>query len=51
LVWERIKKNEYKEEIKKVLNEEIMDAECKYFTGRITRIVNVLNGYYKDVEI
>jgi hypothetical protein len=51
LVWERIKKNENKEEILKVLNEEIMDAECKCFTGRITRIVNVLNGYYDDIRI
>jgi hypothetical protein len=26
-------------------------AECKYFTGRISRLVNVLNGYYDDIKI
>ena len=27
------------------------NAECKCFTGRISRLVNVLNGYYDDVNI
>jgi hypothetical protein len=26
-------------------------AECKCFTGRISRLVNVLNGYYDDIKI
>ena len=51
MVWERIKSSEHKDDIKKILNEEILDAECKCFTGRITRIVNVLNGYYDDIKI
>ena len=49
-VWNRI--DNYKtDEIKKVLNEELLDAMCKCFTGRLTRIVNSLNGFYDDVII
>ena len=32
-------------EIKKRIGEEIEDAECKCFTGRITRLVNSLSGF------
>ena len=35
----------------KILNEEIKDTICKCFTGRITRLVNVLNGFYDDITI
>jgi Leucine-rich repeat (LRR) protein len=38
-------------EIFKILNEEIKDTICKCFTGRMTRIVNVLNGFYGDISI
>ena len=51
LVWERIKSSRYKNNIKQILNEELMDASCKCFTGRMTRLVNVLNGYYDDIII
>ena len=27
------------------------DALCKCFTGRISRLVNCLNGFYDDVKI
>ena len=50
-VWNRITKHEHKEEIFKVLDEEMENAECKCFTGRISRLVNVLNGYYDDINI
>jgi Leucine-rich repeat (LRR) protein len=50
-VWNRITKHEYKEEIIKILDEEMENAECKCFTGRISRLVNVLNGYYDDINI
>ena len=50
-VWNRINKNEHKEEILKVLNDEMENAECKCFTGRISRLVNVLNGYCDDINI
>ena len=38
-------------EMFKILNEEIKDTICKCFTGRITRLVNVLNGFYDDITI
>jgi len=38
-------------EMFKILNEEIKDTICKCFTGRMTRLVNVLNGFYDDITI
>ena len=38
-------------EIKKRLNEEMLDSECKCFTGRISRLVNCLSGYSNKVVI
>ena len=45
VVWNRIKTLDSREEIKKTLNTEMQDAECKCFTGRISRLVNCLAGY------
>jgi hypothetical protein len=39
------------DEIKTVLNTEMTDAECKCFTGRISRLVNCLNGFDELVVI
>ena len=36
---------EEQEEIFKVLNQEIKDADCKCFTGRMNRVINCLNGF------
>ena len=47
----RIHENEHRDEIKKVLNNEMKDAECKCFTGRISRLVNSLNGFDTEVII
>ena len=38
-------------EIKKRMNEEMQDSECKCFTGRISRLVNCLSGYSDKVCI
>ena len=38
-------------EIKKRLNEEMQESECKCFTGRISRLVNCLSGYSDKVKI
>ena len=38
-------------EIFKILNQEILDAECRCFTGRICRVVNSLNGFSPLVNI
>ena len=39
------------EEIFKILNQEIMDTECKCFTGRMNRVINCLNGFSPLVKI
>jgi len=33
------------------MNKEMNDSLCMCFTGRISRLVNSLNGYYEDVQI
>ena len=33
------------------LNDEMLDSMCKCFTGRLTRLVNVLVGFSEDIEI
>ena len=45
VVWNRISTLKASDEIKKTLNSEMQDAECKCFTGRISRLVNCLAGY------
>ena len=42
---------EEQEEIFKVLNQEIIDADCKCFTGRMNRVINCLNGFSPLVVI
>lgn len=39
------------QEIYQVLNTEIKDSECKCFTGRISRLVNCLNGFSPLVSV
>jgi len=50
-VYDFIEKNENKEELFKIMNDEISEANCKCFTGRISRLINVLNGYDEHIEI
>ena len=45
VVWNRIISLDSRDDIKKTLNTEILDAECRCFTGRISRLVNCLAGY------
>ena len=40
-----------RDEIKQILSQEMDDADCMCFTGRITRLVNSLNGFYPDILI
>ena len=51
VVWNRITSLECRDEIKKTLNTEILDAECKCFTGKISRLVNCLTGYDELVVV
>jgi len=50
-VFNRIQINEHKDEIKRILNVEMHDSVCKCFTGRISRLINCLNGFDKLVNI
>lgn len=50
-VYNIILNNEHKNEIFTILNDEILDSENKCFTGRISRIVNTLNGFEKNIHI
>jgi Leucine-rich repeat (LRR) protein len=51
VVWKRIQRHREKDEIKKILNQEMTDVICICFTGRLTRLVNCLNGFYDDIKI
>jgi len=48
-VWQRIENHSNKENILRILEDEMSDAECKCFTGRMSRLVNCLNGFYDDI--
>ena len=50
-VWSRITFNTNKDEILQVLNQEISDGICMCFTGRLTRLLNTLVGFYNDIEL
>jgi hypothetical protein len=50
-VFNRIEINEHKDEIKRILNVEMTDSICKCFTGRMSRLVNCLNGFDELVNI
>ena len=51
VVWNRLNTLECRDEIKKTLNTEILDAECKCFTGKISRLVNCMTGYDELVVV
>ena len=50
-VWARIRRSEHKDELIRILGEQVTDAECKCFTGRFTRTLSVLVGFYPDIVI
>ncbi|ATZ80669.1 leucine rich repeat protein [Bodo saltans virus] len=50
-VYDFILKHKHKDEIFSVLNKEITDSLCKCFTGRITRLINSLNGFDDNIVI
>jgi Leucine-rich repeat (LRR) protein len=43
--------HENKEVIFNIMNQEMADAQCKCFTGRISRLVNCLNGFDPNIII
>jgi Leucine-rich repeat (LRR) protein len=50
-VWQIIRTHRESEEIKRILNQEIDDSYCKCFTGRLSRLVNCLNGFDERVSV
>ena len=51
IVFDIIINHPHKEELLKILDNEMKDSICKCFTGRITRLVNVLNGFDSNIKI
>jgi len=43
--------HEHKEELLKILDQEIIESEGKCLQGRISRTINILNGYHDSVKI
>lgn len=50
-VWNRIQDHPNRDDILIRLNEELLESNGKCFVGRLTRLVNVLVGYYDDITI
>ena len=55
-VWQTIHSlgkfdEETQNQIKQILNQELEDSDCKCFTGRMTRLVNCINGFSPLVEV
>jgi len=50
-VFGRIMSHPNKTDIISRLDEELKESECKCFTGRLTRLVNCLVGFYDDIVI
>jgi len=50
-VFGRIMSHPNKMDIIHRLDEELKESECKCFTGRLTRLVNCLVGFYDDIVI
>jgi len=52
-IWHTILKmsEETQNEVKQVMNSEMSDSECKCFTGRLSRLINSLNGFSPLVKI
>jgi hypothetical protein len=44
-IWTVIREHKQSNEIKRILDQEIQDSICKCFTGRLSRLVNSLNGF------
>lgn len=50
-VFQRIILSEHKTELLARLDDEMTESMCMCFTGRLTRLVNVLVGFFEDIEI
>jgi hypothetical protein len=50
-VWGRIIGSDFKADLIKRLDEEMIDSECKCLTDRISQLLNVLVGFFSDISI
>jgi hypothetical protein len=50
-VWQTIRSHKNSVEIKKIFDQEMQDSICRCFTGRLSRLVNSLNGFDERVVI
>jgi len=50
-VWSIIREHKDGNEIIGIMNTEMADADCKCFTGKMSRLINCLNGYDDRVSI
>jgi len=50
-VWSIIHDHKDRDEILAIMNTEMDDADCKCFTGKMSRLINCLNGYDSRVAI
>ena len=50
-VWSIIREHKDINEILGIMNTEMADADCKCFTGKMSRLINCLNGYDDRVVI
>jgi hypothetical protein len=49
--WSIIRDHKDMDEICAIMNTEMDDADCKCFTGKMSRLINCLNGYDSRVAI
>jgi hypothetical protein len=50
-VLDYINSHHNKQDLLRILHDEIIASENKCFQGRLSRLINVLNGYHPDVHI
>jgi Leucine-rich repeat (LRR) protein len=50
-VWERNIGSDFKADLIKRLDEEMIDSECDCLTSRMNRLMNVFVGFYTDINI
>ena len=50
-VWNRIQKSSHRNDLIQRLKEEMIESNGMCFTGRFTRLVNVLSGFFDDIQL
>lgn len=50
-VWARITKSKNQEELFRILEKQIQDPECQYFTSRLNQTLSILIGFNEDIKM